>query len=100
MAYTVIIFKADGTVESTVQPKKPTYNQLRDAVGGYIQEVPYLKKYGDFRRGTAFANEDGISLGLKHNAKATQAWLESVGKGPPYVWQPRLYGDVIYYARS
>ena len=99
MTYTVIVFHANGEICRSTQPKAPNYDQQKNAVGGYIETVPHFTKYDGMTRGTCYANEDGIGKFLPFNKNATDAWLACLGKGP-FAYKPRLYGDVIFYARS
>lgn len=92
--YAVFIFRASGAVEKTIQPKKPSYEQLSKAVGGYIENIPYFTRYGDYKRGMAYANEEGIIHRLPMNHKATRAWQDSV----TFPLSQGLAGDVIFYA--
>ena len=101
--YTVLLVKIDGTVEETSQAKTPSYEQIKKAVGGYIEAVPHFRKY--FReqgpvlvRGTAYVNEEGLINGLPFNEAATKQWLLNLGKGP-FRYTPRLHGPMIYWAK-
>lgn len=100
--YVVIIFRADGSIEKTTQAKKPEYEQLRKAVGGYIETVPAFTRYEGFSRGTAYANEEGLLRGLQFNQNATQAWLTDLHKqGKPFdPSRVHLVGDVIFFAKE
>ena len=98
MPYEVIVIKPDGEITKTRQVKKPEYEEIRKTVGGLIQQVPHLMKLEDHKRGTAFVNEEGIIHNLPFNAKATEIWLENLGKGP-FSYPPHLYGNMIYYAK-
>lgn len=97
--YNVIIIKSDGTIERSQQPKKPEYQQIRNAVKGFIQIVPHLSKFENYKRGEMYVNEEGLIHGLPFNETATDAWLENLGKGP-FSYPPRLYGDAIYIAKE
>lgn len=97
MPYVVVVFKVDGTIESSEQKSKPELDQIKKVVEGWIETVPHFTRYGDHTRGMAFCNEEGL-YNKAFNAKATQAWLENLGKGP-FRYEPRLHGNVIYYAK-
>lgn len=89
--YQITIIKTDGTEVTTVQPHKPDLEQLQNAVGGLIETVPYFTKFKG-RRGVAYANEEGLLMGLPMNRAASAAWREcapGIGTG--------LVGDVIFY---
>lgn len=92
MAYKVFMIYENGTVEETEQPKAPDYKQLNAAVRGLIQTVPYFTKFRGMR-GTAYANEEGILLGMPDNWPASKAWRENFAQATP------LYGPVIFYAK-
>lgn len=103
--YTVIVFRTDGTIEKTEQKKAPAYEQLRGVVGGLIQTVPHMTKYGDYKRGQCFCNEEGQVYNLPFNANATKAWRDALGYdrkdlGTKWSYEPNLFGDVIFYAKS
>jgi hypothetical protein len=95
--YRIVILKPDGKHEVTEQKKAPEYEQLRKAVGGLIETVPYFTKYDGLSRGRAYCNEEGRLRGLPFNRDATKAWRESCPKGEESMM--RLHGDVIFYAK-
>lgn len=101
MSYHVLEIKTDGTIIKTVQREKPGYEQQRKAVGGYIETIPYFTKMThegiEYKRGTAFANEEGQLKGLPFNRKAMEAWGKSCPGGNPE--RMHLSGDVIFFAR-
>lgn len=99
MTYRITIFNVDGTVETMMQPKKPEYDQLSRAVGGYIETVPHMTTYDGLTRGVAYCNEEGKLRGLPFNQKATEAWLACLGNGP-FRYEPRLHGKVIFCAKE
>ena len=97
--YNVILIRADGSIERSQQTKKPEYEQIKKAVAGFIQIVPHLSKMEDYKRGEAYVNEEGLIHGLPFNQKATEIWLENLGKGP-FSYEPRLFGDMLYIAKE
>jgi len=97
--YNVIIIKAYGFIERSQQDKKPDYKQIREAVDGFIQIVPHLNKMENYKRGEAYVNEEGLIRGLPFNQKATEIWLENLGKGH-FSYEPRLFGDMIYIVKE
>lgn len=100
MTYKVIKIQADGKIEEVVQAKSPTYEEQRKYVGGLIQQVPHLSKIDlfDLKRGQMMVNEEGLIHNLPYNAVATAIWRENLGKGP-FSYEPRLYGNAIYWAK-
>lgn len=100
MAYTVTIFKASGEIKTTTQNAKPTYSQIKEAVGGMIETIPYFKSYNGYTRGSAFAHEEGLIRGFDYNRNASEAWMKALagqsGVDPNRV---HLVGDVIFYAK-
>lgn len=98
MPYAVIILRPDGTRTETIQAKAPEYDQLKEAVQGYIETVPHLSKLDPYKRGRAYVNEEGILKNMPFNEQATRVWLENLGKGP-FRYPPRLHGPMIYYAK-
>ena len=67
---TVTIIQPDGT--TTVDERDPSDNpslkELQQAVGGYIEAVDAMLTDGT----VAYANEEGLLLGLKPNPKGTE----------------------------
>ena len=101
MSYLVVVIKADGAVSSSSQPKAPTLGQLQKLVGGLIQEVPHFTRYGEHKRGTAYADEEGLMRGSRYNTKATEAWLVCLHeRGGVLARVPRLVGDVVFVCRE
>lgn len=101
MTYHVLEIKATGEIIKTIQAKAPTYDQNVKAVGGYIETIPYFTKMThdgiEYRRGTAFANEEGQLHGLPLNKVAMAAWKASCPDGDPTMMH--LAGDIIFYAK-
>ena len=96
--YNVFVIRANGSIEFTVQPDAPNLGQLQRAVGGWIETIPHFHKlqFGGqwYRRGRAFANEEGLLKGMPANARASLAWKES------FRGAYGLVGDVIFYAKG
>jgi hypothetical protein len=90
-------------MENRVQKKKPVLEELQEMVGGYIQQVPYFTRYGNFERGEAWANEYGkvLSPPLPLNEQATKVWwkenLDRFGK--PYRLD-ELRGDIVFITKQ
>lgn len=96
--YNIFILRADGKVEHSTQPKAPKLDQLQTAVGGYIETVPYFSHFKykgvKYKRGRAYANEEGILKGLAFNTDATRAWKLC------YAYGYGLVGDIIFFAKG
>lgn len=97
--YVFIVIEPNGKITKTEQAKKPEYKQIREAVGGIIQIVPHLSKFEEYKRGTAYCHEEGLLIGLAFNEKATQVWLDNLGKGP-FSYPPRIVGNLLYIAKK
>lgn len=100
--YEVLIIKTTGEIVRSTQPKPPSYEQQKAAVGGYIQTIPFFTKADvlglHLSRGTAYANEEGRLHGLPINRRAMDMWRKSCPKGSPD--RMVLCGDVIFYAKQ
>lgn len=101
MPYVVLEIKANGQIVKTIQPKKPDYEQQRKAVDGYIQNIPYFTKAVHeavlYKRGIAYANEEGRMRGLPINRNAMALWRFSCPGGDP--GRMTLCGNVIFFAK-
>jgi hypothetical protein len=106
VAYIVVTIKPDGSQTVTEHAKSPKLSVFQNIVGegvasGYVQEVPYFTKLlvGDteYRRGTAYCNEDSAALGLPSNPKASQLWRIACPDGQPS--RMRLHGNVVFCAK-
>jgi hypothetical protein len=62
------IIRTDGTTKQEPFPNTRTLEVLQKAVGGYI-EIVYL--HGENEGELLIVNEEGLNLGLPHNAKAS-----------------------------
>ena len=100
MAYKIVKISPDGNITQEVQAKAPKYEEIRNYVGGLIQQVPHLHKIDcmDLKRGQMWVNEEGTLLNLSYNPVATKIWLENLGSGP-FSYKPRLYGNAMYWAK-
>lgn len=100
MSYKVVKIYPDGKIEESIQVKAPDYNSLSSFVGGLIQYVPHLAKIEcmSLKRGQMVVNEEGMLHGLPYNAAATAMWRENLGKGP-FSYEPKLYGNAVYWAK-
>lgn len=64
------IIKVDGSVV-TKSYKKPTLQEMQEAVGGYIEKVRLPTPNGGM---VMYANEDGFSMGLALNREASMLY--------------------------
>lgn len=85
----MIILMTDGTVEK-LEPlvRVPTLEVMQQAVGGYIETVPFFNQY-EGQDAVAFCNEEGKLEGLPVNATATELWHKQ------YPADDVLVGNVI-----
>jgi hypothetical protein len=84
--YYLTTINANGFFEYAEQETCPDLAQLRQAVGGYIETVPYWEHW-DGRQAVAFCNEEGKLEGLPINANATSLWHSQLS--------PRTIDDVL-----
>lgn len=96
--YAVIKIITDGQIIHETSLKAPTYEVLREFVGGLIQYVPHLTKFENYKRGQMVVNEEELIHNLPYNQMATIIWLDNLGKGP-FSYPPELYGNAIYWAK-
>lgn len=68
-----------------VDDKEPTYKEIKEMVGGYI-EIAY-----DDGKTQIICNEEGKIHGLPYNKKATEEWAVLLGDDPMDV----LVGDCV-----
>ncbi len=66
MKYRVTTINPDGTEKIDLMPDRPDLKYMQEAVGGYIEKVPAIKK-------EAYVNEEGMLEGLAPNLKGMQA---------------------------
>lgn len=99
MPYSIHIIRANGTIEHNILPKAPNDDYIRKAIGGWMETVPHFTKLGQLKRGLAYADEEGILKRKPFNAEATKLWKLCLGAGP-FAYEPKLYGDVIFYAKT
>lgn len=71
-----MVIKADGTIHGIElgETAEEEYEALRNAVGGYIQQVPL----GDSDM-ALWCNEEGKLIGLPYNEGATKVWVKYWG---------------------
>jgi hypothetical protein len=84
MPYVLITLKPDGTEEKKVYSKRPPLSDMQAAVGGLIEQIPWITTYKG-EKCIAYCNEDGIGLELPENYH--------VSLGP---WLNPIYGNVIF----
>lgn len=77
MKLVLVTVRADGTVgEQQIDPRD-CLPQLQDAVGGYLEVVPYLKLFdhgGATHSCVAFCDEEGKLKGKPVNRQASDIW--------------------------
>ena len=69
-----VIIKTDGTKDIVEFEVGKSYNLIKEAVGGYIQVVPFDKANVDL-----WVNEDGKINNLPQNPIATSLWVDEYG---------------------
>jgi hypothetical protein len=82
------VIHADGRPD-TVTQEKDTLETLQKAVGGYIEAVPYFRKYNG-RVATVYCHDEGKILNFPINRKATAAWRAAYPDTTDY-----LVGDIL-----
>jgi hypothetical protein len=93
MAFRILVFHTNGSVQVFEQNKEPTVAQLQTIVGGDVETIPDWSEYGGMK-GTAYCLESPPE-GTPVNKIATAAWLhENEGRTPSY--NPTLLGDVVF----
>jgi len=72
-----MVIKTDGTIHGIElgANAQEEYEALRDAVGGYIQQVPL-----DDSGMMLWCNEEGKLIGLPYNEGATNVWVKYWGQ--------------------
>lgn len=89
------LIKPDGT-EETIRPAKGgkfTLEELQHAVGGYIELVHFAPRHG-LGHYTAYANEDGLGLGLPYNRVASRLYQRG------YEEQVGIVGNLLIVTRE
>jgi hypothetical protein len=82
----VTIINANGATTDSKQAKCPELKQLRDAVGGHIEALPYWDEWQG-RQCVAFCNEEGKLDNLPLNIPATMMWQAAM--------EPNKLDDVL-----
>ena len=99
-AYTMLVINPDGGISMTTLTEAPKYEQLKNAVDGYIETIPYFTKLKylnrHYVRGRAYCNEEGKLMGLPRNPRAEEFWRASCPTGDPS--HMTLAGSVVFYA--
>ncbi len=98
--YDVVLMLVDGTEERKQVKKSPGFEDIKKWVNGYIQAVPHFNKF-EGRRCTAYVNEEGKLYPNKFalNEKATELWLQLLGKGP-FIYKPELFGHMVIIMKA
>lgn len=104
MKGTMIILRPNDDNETKPYNKPPTADELRTAVGGYLEPIPWFNTIGISVPGSghatlmncvAFCDEEGKNKNKPLNECATDAWAKSVhrlGKGD---LKDYLVGNVV-----
>lgn len=77
------IINTDGSGSTRELDKPPELDELRDAVGGWIELVPYFQcvvEGPDQERideCIVYCNEEGKIRNMAHNAKASRMWRDA-----------------------
>jgi len=87
------IYKTDGTVEYRKYTAAPSLKGLQEAVGGYLETVPYFSTHKGMKC-VAFCNEEGKLNKLPLNITATKLWYGEMGTRYHLI-SDVLVGDVI-----
>ncbi len=97
----------DGKIHRSEQPKAPDYAQIRKAVEGIVQQVPYMTRITYeglvYNRGTAYVNEEGIIRRMPFNRTASLLWRANARAAKAFgtrVNEMQLYGPVIFWAKQ
>lgn len=100
--YLIFLIPPHGSIDVKQQPKQPTLHEMQGWVGGSIQEVPYFTKLTVdgilYRRGQAYANEEGFIKGLEPNPRAHEFWKRSCPEGDPK--RMHVCGTIIYVVKE
>jgi hypothetical protein len=98
---TLVTVKVDGTTTEQ-QIDINNLKALQQAVGGYIEVVPYLEMFdhnGVIRKCIALCDEDGKVKGKPLNPEATRKWYHNIeGKVgiPAHAMNDVLVGDIAF----
>ncbi len=65
MKYRITTINPDGTERIDLMADRPDLKYMQEAVGGYIEKVPAVKK-------EAYVNEEGMMEGLAPNLRGMQ----------------------------
>lgn len=89
-----LIIRADGTIERAEHDSAPDLDFLQQAVGGFIETVPYFETItinGITHPCVAFCNEEGKLENRPYNTIATQHWYHAMRRAS----NDYLVGSVI-----
>jgi hypothetical protein len=95
-----IVLHSSGKVSERELTAAPEPEELKKAVGGWIEEVPFFNTYRG-ERCVAFCNEEGKLALLPVNAEATKRWYAAIyeqtrKKGLTCFWpNDILVGDIV-----
>jgi hypothetical protein len=86
------IIPVTGEIREIELTDKVPLKMLQEAVGGYIEAVPYFSQF-EGKDCVVFCNENGKLEGLPLNLRATVAW--DVGMGGAMARGGRAMSDVL-----
>lgn len=81
VTHKITVIEPDGSITSRYVHKENKLAVLQGAVGGYIELLGYFTTFGG-RRCTAYANEEGLIIGLPFNPFGTKLWRDQVKFDP------------------
>ena len=98
MSGRLITINTDGTKHQVlVTSKRPTYEQFKTAVGGYIELIPDGGIRYEGRKREAYCNETGLIDGLPLNPEATKLWKATYPANAMFRYEPALHGPVAIW---
>lgn len=93
------LIKADGETRELTpnNGKKFTYDEVRDAIGNYIEliDLRYFAKDKDYKKMQFICDEEGAINGSSLNVKASQLLKDILGPGAQ-----DLYGNIIFLPKK
>lgn len=93
------LIKADGETKELMpnNGKKFTYEEVRDAIGNYIEliDLRYYTKDKNYKKMQFICDEEGAINGSGLNEKASQLLKEILGPGAQ-----DLYGNIIFLPKK
>ena len=100
--YLIFVIPPYGELKLEHSRKLPDYKAIQKWVDGTFQIIPYFSKLTvdgvDYKRGTAYCNEESFLKGMTRNERAEEAWKKSCPNGDPR--RMRLEGPVAYIVKE